>query len=91
MLFASLGFIWLHLAFGVWPRAFGFGFTWPLAFWLLASGFWLLAFASLRTLHWVCWPFVFFPLACARGMKTLVISVLTSPFQGEKIACQDTC
>ena len=60
MLFASLGFIWLHLAFGVWPRAFGFGFTWPLAFWLLASGFWLLAFASLGTLHWVCWPFVFF-------------------------------
>ena len=78
----------------------------PSGFWLLASaasGFWLLrlldslafgcwlvAFASRRILHVVCWSFGFLPLACARGMKTLWIRVLTSPFRG-KNACQDTC
>jgi len=39
-----------HLAFGLWPLAFGFGLTWLLAFgfgfcWLFGFGFtWLLAF-----------------------------------------------
>ena len=72
----------------------------PSGFWLLASaasGFWLLrlldslafgcwlvAFASRRILHVVCWSFGFLPLACARGMKTLLIRVLTSPFRGKK-------
>ena len=80
----AFGFwLWLHLALGFWlhlalqhPKETGFwlffGF-WFLGF--LASGFWLLAFASLRMLHLVCWSFGFLPSACARGMKTLLISV----------------
>ena len=89
---ASLGFTWLHLAslwlhlasLGFWRLASGFWLWLHLALGFLAFGFWLLAFASLRILHWVCWPFGFSPLVCARGMKTLVISVLTSPFQEGK-------
>ena len=39
---ASLGFTWLHLAYGSWRLAFGFGFTW-LWFWPFTSlGCWRL-------------------------------------------------
>ena len=50
----------------------------------LAFGCWLVAFASLRILHLVCWSFGLLPLACARGIKTILISVVTSPFRGKK-------
>ena len=80
---ARISHLRAHLAFGF-ECPLGFLAFWLLAFWLLAFGFARAFSASLRILHLVCWSFGLLPLACARGMKPILISVLTSPFRGKK-------